>query len=155
MPRKRKTSGPVKPDVRDGADQVLSNPLVEPPPFPLATTMFSAVLVALVPAVYWQVTDHQFLMCDDDTYVTKNPRVLQGLTWDGVRWAFQEPHTGNYHPLTWISHMDDVELFGLDAGAHHLVSVVLHAATAVLLLVTLRTMTGLFWAPVLEPSLRW
>ena len=107
--------------------------------------MFSAVLVALVLAVYWQVTDHQFLVCDDDTYVTQNPRVLQGLTWDGVRWAFQEPHAGNYHPLTWISHTADVELFGLDAGAHHLVSVVLHAATAVLLLVTLRTMTGFFW----------
>ena len=67
-----------------------------------------------------------------------------GLTWKGFRWAFGY-HAGNWHPLTWLSHMLDSQLFGLWAGGHHLVSAGFHAANAVLLLAVLAAMTGALW----------
>jgi tetratricopeptide (TPR) repeat protein len=102
-------------------------------------------LIVVVFAIYAQVGAHEFLILDDDQYVTDNGHVRQGLTLDGVRWALASFHAANWHPLTWISHMLDVELFGLDPGAHHLVGVTLHALCAVLLFLALRTMTGATW----------
>jgi len=103
--------------------------------------------------VYAQVRSHEFLVCDDDMYVTDNPIIRLGLTWKGFLWAFEKPHVGNYHPLTWLSHMSDVECFGLAPGPHHLVNVVLHAATSIMLLMVLRFMTGRFWPPVIAAFL--
>jgi tetratricopeptide (TPR) repeat protein len=93
-------------------------------------------------ALYAQVRGHAFLHYDDNMYVTENPVVLQGLTWQGFLWAWTSLDAFNWHPLTWLSHMLDVELFGLDAGAHHLVNAALHAANAAVLFVVLATMTG-------------
>jgi len=102
-------------------------------------------LVALVVAVYAQAGGFGFTLIDDDRYVTYNPHVLGGLTWAGVRWAFTSFDALNWHPLTWLSHMLDVTLFGLHAGAHHLVSVAFHAASAVLLHGFLVRTTGARW----------
>jgi len=102
-------------------------------------------LIVVVFAIYAQVGTHEFLILDDDQYVTDNGHVRQGLTLDGVRWAFTSFHAANWHPLTWISHMLDVELFGLEPGAHHLVGVALHALCAVLLFLAFRAMTGATW----------
>jgi protein O-mannosyl-transferase len=99
-------------------------------------------LAILVTLVYGQIARNGFIAFDDDRYVYDNPVVRQGITLEGVEWAFTTFHTGNWHPLAWMSHMVDVELFGMDAGAHHLVSVALHAANAVLLFLVLYRMTG-------------
>ena len=75
----------------------------------------------------------------------KNPQVNRGLTTEGFVWAFTHVHSGNWHPLTWLSHMLDCQLYGLNAGWHHLTNIILHAATAILLFLVLRQMTGLLW----------
>ena len=104
-----------------------------------------AGLVAGVLLAYWQVVGHEFLDYDDGSYIKRNPHVARGLTWEGIRWSFTSFHMGNWHPLTWLSHMLDCELFGLHAGSHHLISVALHAASAVLLFLALGRMTGSIW----------
>ena len=104
---------------------------------------FALVVLVIVP--YAQVGWHEFLLLDDKDYVTENAHVRAGLTWVGVQWAFVAPHAANWHPLTWLSHMLDCELFGLNAGAHHLVNVAFHAANTVLLFLALRMMTGALW----------
>ena len=105
----------------------------------------SALLLALVAVVYAQARAFAFVNLDDPQYVTANPAVLRGLHAEGLAWAFGTFHAANWHPLTWLSHMADVSLFGLDAGAHHLVSAALHALNAVLLFAFLRRATGATW----------
>jgi tetratricopeptide (TPR) repeat protein len=102
-------------------------------------------LAAVTIAAYWPVLYCDFVALDDSAYVVENHHVRRGLTLDGVRWAFSTGHQANWHPLTWISHMLDCELFGLDAGLFHLTNLLLHAANAVLLLLVLRAMTGRVW----------
>lgn len=111
----------------------------------IAALIVPALLVVTLAAVYAQVRTFAFVNLDDQQYVTSNPVVLRGLTWDGVGWAFGGFHAANWHPLTWLSHMADVTLFGLDAGAHHLVNVALHALNALLLFAFLRRATGATW----------
>jgi len=102
------------------------------------------VLVLAVAAVYGQSFRHEFLSYDDDTYIYNNPAVTGGLSWKGLRWAFGY-HAGNWHPLTWLSHMADSQVFGLWAGGHHLVSAGFHAANAIVLMAVLSAMTGSLW----------
>ena len=96
-------------------------------------------------AVYWQVRHHEFIDFDDDEYITDNTHVQAGLTKEGIVWAFTKSHSNNWHPLTWVSHMLDCQLFGLDSGAHHLTSVIFHAANAILLFLVIMRMTGNLW----------
>ena len=103
------------------------------------------LLVLVTLAVYGQVVDHGFVNYDDNEYVYENPHVQQGLTGKGSGWAFTTTRTGNWHPVTWLSHMLDCELFGLTAGYHHLVNVFLHILNSVLLYLVLRCMTGEVW----------
>ena len=103
------------------------------------------ILITAVLLVYWQVGDHEFINYDDNVYITDNAQVQKGLTSKGIIWAFTTSHTGNWHPLTWISHMLDCELYGLNPGGHHLTNVLLHMANALLLFVVLRWMTGAIW----------
>jgi hypothetical protein len=108
--------------------------------------LFAGLALALgTLALYWPLTDFSFINFDDDEYVYDNPVVRAGLTWPGVRWAFGGIHVGNWHPLAWLSHMLDCQLFGLNAGGHHLVSVLFHAANALLLFALLRSLTGAQW----------
>jgi protein O-mannosyl-transferase len=108
----------------------------------LAVVIF---LGALSWFVFGQTLRHEFINFDDGDYVFKNPHVSRGLTFNGIIWAFTHVHAGNWHPLTWISHMLDCQLFGLYPGGHHLTNVVLHALTAALLFLVLRRMTGALW----------
>src|ERR1017187_4528941 len=103
-----------------------------------------ALLAAATFAVFWQVSRHEFVNFDDPAYVTYNPVVREGLTWPGVAWAFTNLHgeATYWHPVTWLSHMLDCQLFGLKAGGHHLTSLFLHTLNTVLLFVVLRRMTG-------------
>ena len=106
------------------------------------------VVVVLVLAgfmAYGQVAGYGFADLDDDQYVFENPHVRRGITWEGAGWALTTLYAANWHPLTWLSHMLDCELFSLDAGYHHLVSVFLHIANSVLLFLVFRRMTGAVW----------
>jgi tetratricopeptide (TPR) repeat protein len=106
--------------------------------------VLAAIFVML--AIYWPVRHHQFVNYDDGLYVFDNPVVKHGLTWPGVQWAFTTLEVSNWHPLTWLSHMVDVELFGLEnAGSHHIVSVFIHALNTVLLFTALVRLTGSHW----------
>jgi len=96
-------------------------------------------------AIYWPVRHYGFVDYDDNDYVFNNPTVRAGLSWGGVVWSFVDQHASNWHPLTWLSHMLDCQLFGLNAGAAHMVNVLFHCANAVLLLLLLNSMTGAFW----------
>jgi len=121
---------------------------VEPPRLARFDLGVIAALVGLVAAIYAPAARNAFVRLDDDVYVFENPHVAGGFSRDGVRWAFTSFHASNWHPLTWLSHMLDGQLFGVApaaAGAHHLVSVALHAANAVLLFLALRRMTAAAW----------
>ncbi len=95
-------------------------------------------------AMYLPVLYHGFVQYDDQQYVTDNPRVQAGLTWHGLVWAFGF-HAGNWHPLTWLSHMLDCQLYGAWAGGHHLTNVLLHVASTLLLFSVLNRMTNAVW----------
>ena len=111
------------------------------------------ILITAVLLVYWQVGDHEFINYDDNAYITDNAQVQKGLTSKGIIWAFTTSHTGNWHPLTWISHMLDCELYGLNPEGHHLTNVLFHMANAILLFVVLRWMTGAIWRSGLVAAL--
>jgi Flp pilus assembly protein TadD len=102
----------------------------------------AALLLVATALLFARVGGYPFVYFDDNRYLTENPQVRAGLTWDGVAWAFTSLQVSNWHPLTWLSHMADVQVFGLDAGAHHLVNVALHALNAALLFLVLARMTG-------------
>ncbi len=118
-----------------------------------ANAWVSLALVAGVSLLYAQVAQHDFLSLDDPSYVFDNPQVRDGLTWDGVGWAFTTFHRSNWHPLTWLSHMVDCEWFALEPGGPHLVNAGLHATNAVLLFLVLRLMTGALWPSALVAAL--
>ncbi|MEN3367960.1 MAG: protein O-mannosyl-transferase [Verrucomicrobiota bacterium] len=103
--------------------------------------------------VFGQTLRHEFINFDDDAYVFENPTVARGFTVQGILWAFSHVHASNWHPLTWISHMLDCQLYGLNPGGHHLTSVLLHAATAISLFLVLRQMTGSLWRSALVAAL--
>ncbi len=105
-----------------------------------------ALLLALVTlVVYLPVVHCDFVNFDDQTYVVENHQVQAGLSWPGIAWAFTTFRAANWHPLTWLSHMTDCTLFGLNPAAHHLVNVVIHAANAALLFLLLLRLTGSLW----------
>lgn len=105
--------------------------------------LVGAGLVLLTGVVYSQVFNHGFVGWDDNAYVYENPHVRDGLTASGVRWAFTSSHSSNWHPLTWMSHMLDVELAGVEPGVwlHHATSVLFHILNTLLLFVVLRVAT--------------
>ena len=101
-----------------------------------------AALTVLTIAVFGQVLSHEFLHYDDGVYVTENLAVRNGLGWESTQWAFTSLYRSNWTPLTWLSHMLDVELFGLQPAGHHGTSLLLHLANTLLLFALLRRMTG-------------
>jgi tetratricopeptide (TPR) repeat protein len=103
------------------------------------------VLMIAILAVFWQVSDHAFINLDDNLYITENPHVQAGLTIENLKWAFTTTHAPYWHPLTWLSHMLDIQLFGLKAGGHHLVNVFFHIVNTLLLFLFLRRMTKTLW----------
>ena len=117
------------------------------------TLLFSLLLFAAALAFYSPVTHNGFLNYDDDTYLTNNPHVRAGLTWPTVKWAFTTYDAANYHPLTWLSHALDCQLFGLNPAAHHEVNVLLHAANAMLLFLLLQAATGFTWRSLFVAAL--
>lgn len=101
-----------------------------------------ALLAALAFGAFGGALGNGFVWFDDHGYVTENPAVSGGLTKAGLRWAWTTTHMYNWHPLTWLAHMADVELYGLNPAGHHFSSLLLHAANAILLFFFLRRATG-------------
>jgi len=95
--------------------------------------------------IYSQVQDHEFINFDDDIYITNNLNVQAGLTSKSVLWAFTNFDTGSWFPVTWFSHILDYQLYGLHAKGHHLTSLFLHIANALILFIVLSRMTGKLW----------
>ena len=90
-------------------------------------------LAAAVIAVYWPVYNYDFIRYDDTDYVTDNIYVQTGLNWKNIHWAFTTGYASNWHPLTWLSHILDWQLFRNWAGGHHLVNVLFHILNTLLL----------------------
>jgi Flp pilus assembly protein TadD len=104
-----------------------------------------ALLAASVLAVYWRTSSFPFVVYDDEPLIVRNRAIQEGLTWDAVRWAFTSVREIGWLPVTWLSHLSDVSLFGMDAGKHHLVNVALHLATTLAMFAVLRRATGRTW----------
>ena len=105
----------------------------------------AGLIVLATLGVYWQVGNHEFVSFDVQEYIIENPHVNSGVTIENIKWAFTKNYSANWHPLTWLSHMVDCELFGLDAGGHHMVNVLFHLANTALLFWVLMRMTGALW----------
>ena len=104
-------------------------------------------------AVYWQVGNYEFVNFDDNKYITENLHVQQGLTRDSVIWAFTATDVSNWHPLTWLSHMLDFQLYGFGPKGHHLTNVFFHLVNTLLLFLVLKWMTGALWRSGLVAAL--
>jgi protein O-mannosyl-transferase len=108
-------------------------------------TIIRILLVVATFAVYCQILEHNFINYDDRDYVIENRHVLSGLTQNNIDWAFQSVYLSNWHPVTWLSHMLDVEVFGLEPSGHHLTSLIFHIANSLLLFSVFVKMTGAVW----------
>jgi tetratricopeptide (TPR) repeat protein len=102
-------------------------------------------LALVTAALYWPITRNGFINFDDDEYIVGNRHITSGLTWTNVVWAFKSGEAANWHPLTWMSHMADCDLFQLDPGGHHLTNLLFHVANTLLLFLLFNKMTGAVW----------
>jgi tetratricopeptide (TPR) repeat protein len=113
------------------------------------TGIASIFLAVIVWIAFGRALSSDFVGYDDQSYVVRNPIVTNGLTLDGIQWAFTHVHATNWHPLTTISHMLDCQLYGLQPWGHHLTNILLHAAASILLFLALRKLTGDLWPSLL------
>jgi protein O-mannosyl-transferase len=109
------------------------------------SVVLSLLLILITLAVYNSVSHNGFINLDDNLYVTENTNIQHGLHWSTVKWASTSVEQANWHPLTWLSHALDWQLFKTNAGGHHSVSVLFHAINAVLLFLLLQSATGFTW----------
>ncbi len=129
-------------DWQPSPENFLSRPLV-----------IGLLLVLVTLAVYWPARQGDFLNYDDTLYYSENTHVLGGLTGSGVVWAFTTGEAANWHPVTWLSHTLDAEIFGNNPAGPHLVNLLFHAANAVLLFLLLHQMTAATWRSALVAAL--
>ena len=108
-------------------------------------------LPAIVIFLYWQVEAHALINFDSVAYLSGNKRVIQGLTSDNFIWALQATSMSNWHPLTWLSYMLEVQIFGVDARASHLINVFIHAANAGLTFLFFAISTKKYGLPTSSP----
>jgi Tfp pilus assembly protein PilF len=116
----------------------------------LAVCLFLAVAISFA---FWPAFHCGFVNFDDDAYITANPHVQQGLNWNSVGWALTTFDAANWHPLTWLSHIFDFQLYGLQPAGHHVTSLLLHLANSILLFLVLRELTGAFGRSALVAAL--
>ena len=106
------------------------------------TLAICILLTVLTLSLYSPVIKHPFINYDDPNYVTENRHVQAGLSWHSFIWALTATEEGNWHPMTWLSHVLDWQLYGMEAGGHHVSSMVLHALNTLLLFLLLTRVTG-------------
>jgi tetratricopeptide (TPR) repeat protein len=116
-----------------------------PKPQKTQIILISAGLILLIAAAFEPLRHNEFIIYDDNQYIVDNLHVQSGLTPQSVKWAFTSGHASNWHPLTWLSHMVDIELFGPNPIGHHLHNLLLHTFNVVLLFLILQRMTGAVW----------
>ena len=107
--------------------------------------LLGLLLVISTIGAYWVLLRCDFVFFDDPSYVTENPQVRAGLNWASFSWAFTTFHSSNWHPLTWLSHMLDCDLYGLNPAGHHLTNLLFHVGNTLLLFLFLREATGANW----------
>jgi tetratricopeptide (TPR) repeat protein len=117
------------------------------------STLLCLVLMGITISIFWQTGNHQFINFDDPLYITNNLHVKGGITGKNVLWAFTTTTTANWHPLTWLSHMTVVEIFGLGPRGHHLTNVFIHVASALLLFLLLAQITTAPWQSLFVAAL--
>jgi protein O-mannosyl-transferase len=115
--------------------------------------IFCLALFATTLVFYNPITHDGFILLDDVPYILSNPPVKAGLSWSTVKWAFTTFHAGYWHPLTWLSHALDCQLFGLNPAGHHYVSLLFHAANAVLLFLVLEEATEMVWPSLIVAAI--
>ena len=143
--RQRKSRGQRPPNTPAGKTEAIAHATHKP--WQIAVVCLVLAMVTVV--AFRGVRSGQFLTCDDDYYVLENGHVQQGLTMQSIAWAFTTFQQGNWHPLTWISHMADWKLYGKNPAGHHITNVCLHAANAILLFLLLLYMTGYLGRPAM------
>jgi tetratricopeptide (TPR) repeat protein len=115
---------------------------------PAGGKKFALICLALAlvtAALYWPITRNGFVNFDDDEYIVGNTHITSGMSWANVVWAFKSGEAANWHPLTWISHMVDCNLYQLNPGGHHLTNLLFHVANTLLLFLLLNQMTSATW----------
>ncbi len=110
-------------------------------------------LVISTLVVYWQVNNYEFVGFDDDVFIIENSKVQNGLTLESIGWAFSYDNMTYWHPLTWLSYMLDIQLYGMNPGGHHMTNVLLHIVNAILLFIVFNKMTGALWKSAVVASL--
>ncbi|MGO9148021.1 MAG: tetratricopeptide repeat protein [Desulfomonilia bacterium] len=112
------------------------------------------LLAGVIFFVYWQVTSFDFINFDDEIYIENNHSIEHGINFESIKWAFSSfGYASNWYPMTWISHMLDIQLFGMHPGMHHLTSVIFHILNTILLLIVLDKMTGSLWKSTVVAAL--
>src|SRR5262249_31592544 len=119
--------------------------VAEPSPASHAAKWIAIALAAAVILIYAPVMNHGFITLDDPEYITENPYIAQGFTWDAIVWAFTSGYQFYWHPLTWMTHMLDIQLFGVHAGMHHIANVLLHIANSILCFFVFLRLTRALW----------
>jgi Tfp pilus assembly protein PilF len=115
--------------------------------------LMGLLLLLLCLAIFGRTVQYDFVIYDDGLYVVGNRHVQKGLTWENAVWAFTDTHTGNWHPLTWLSHMMDVHFFGMSPGMHHLMNVILHSLNTIFLFTVFLQMTRKAWPSAMVAAL--
>ncbi len=110
-----------------------------------STAIIVVVLVVLCLAIYGQTLQFEFINVDDRQYIYENPNIANGLNSTSVWWAITAVYSGNWHPVTWITHLLDVSLYGMNAGGHHATNVIIHTIASVLAFFAFRNLTGMVW----------
>ena len=118
-----------------------------------STVLASIFLVSIVLIVFWKTISHDFIEYDDNVYVYKNSNVSEGLSLKSIIWAFTDVNTGNWHPMTWLSHMLDSQLFGLNPAGHHFTNLLLHTMNTILLFFVFNVMAKDFWRSLFVAAL--
>ena len=113
----------------------------------------SLLLIISVICVYWPVKGYDFVSFDDFQYVVENPHVKSGISWDGYAWSVSSIYMANWHPVTWLSHMVDVHLFGMNAGAHHMINLFIHILNSLLVFFLLDRLTNDSWKSIIVAAL--
>jgi len=152
--RTRPPGNPAAGVAERSAERAVADVSATPPGPSAALQWLSLALLGLaVLAAFAGVLRNGWMLLDDPSYVTKNPYVASGLTLRGLQWFLHAPHGGNWHPLTSLSHMLDVQLFGLAPAGHHAVNLALHLLNVLLLVIVLHRLTGAWWRSLLVGAL--
>src|ERR1700730_1794457 len=124
-----------------------------PQPRKMRILTFCLLLAVVTLAFYNPIVHNQFTGFDDWSYILKNPNIKASLNWNTVKWSFTTFREGNWHPLTWLSHALDYQLFHLSPIGHHYTNLLFHVANAVLLFLLLRRATGSLWSSLIVGAL--